>query len=79
MRLLERGFKESLSRPEGDNGVAGRAILEILGMISKITCINARVSCWIAAVLQVIVTNACLAQHPEDGRTHRAEGPRASG
>lgn len=77
MRLLERGFKESLSRPEG-SGVAGRAILEILGTISKITCINARVIYWIAAVLETIITNACSAQHPEDGRAHPAEGPRAS-
>lgn len=59
VRVVERGFRENLSCPEGD-----RAILEILGMISKIACINARVIYWIAAILQIIINNALLGSAP---------------
>lgn len=73
MRLVERGFKKSLSHPEGDSGVG--TSLETVGMVSKVIGINTGVIYWMAATLRPLIDMPCSAQHPEDGRMHNAEGP----
>lgn len=58
-----------------ESGVADRAALEILGRISKVTCINARVIYWIAAILTIIINNALVCSAPRGWQNAPCERP----